>query len=138
LKAKANQLAQLNHEIESIFKGTFPQVTRVVDPLAQMQAKIKATGQGGTGVDFTAPRVRVIDILNALSERIPASLDVKVDRMVVGIDNVLLSGKTDTFNTVDAIKGRLAKANIFKNVTISSADLEKSGKRVRFKLKLDF
>ena len=138
LNAKAHQLAELNQAIESVFKSTFPQVTRVVDPLAQMQAKIKAIGQGGTGVDFTAPRVRVIDILNALSERIPASLDVKVDRMVVGIDNVLLSGKTDTFNTVDAIKGRLAKANIFKNVTISSADLEKSGKRVRFKLKLDF
>jgi general secretion pathway protein L len=138
LKAKANQLAELNQEIESVFKSTFPQVTRVVDPLAQMRSKIKAIGQGGTGVDFTAPRVRVIDILNALSRRIPASLDVKVEQMVVGIDNVLLSGNTDTFNTVDAIKGRLAKANIFKNVTISSADLEKSGKRVRFKLKLDF
>ena len=41
------------------------------------------------------------------------------------------------FNTVDDIKGRLESADIFKSVTISSADLEKSGKRVRFKLKLD-
>jgi general secretion pathway protein L len=63
---------------------------------------------------------------------------VNVNRMVVGIDNVVLSGNTDNFNTVDDIKGRLDEADIFTTVTISSADLEKSGKRVRFKLKLDF
>ena len=58
--------------------------------------------------------------------------------MVVGTDNLVLSGNTDTFNTVDEIKGGLEDAEVFKQVTISSADLEKSGKGVRFKLKLDF
>jgi Tfp pilus assembly protein PilN len=58
--------------------------------------------------------------------------------MVVGADNVVLSGNTDNFNTVDDIKGSLESDELFKGVTISSADLEKSGQRVRFKLKLDF
>jgi Tfp pilus assembly protein PilN len=103
-----------------------------------MQIKIKEAGDGSIGFNLTGARVRVIDILNALSQQIPSSADVKVNRMVAGTDNVVLSGDTDTFNTVDDIKGRLEEADLFKSVTISSADLEKSGNRVRFKLKLDF
>ena len=138
VNAKEHRLAELDREIETVFKSTFPEVTRVVNPLQQMQIKIKEAGTGSSGLDSTGARVRVIDILNALSQQIPSSADVKVNRMVVGTDNVVLSGDTDTFNTVDDIKGRLEKADIFNRVTISSADLEKSGKRVRFKLKLDF
>ncbi|BBO67446.1 hypothetical protein DSCA_13760 [Desulfosarcina alkanivorans] len=136
--AKKNQLAELDRQIETVFKSTFPAVTRVVNPLQQMQIKIKEAGDGAIGPELPGARVRVIDILDALSRQIPASTDVNVIRMVVGTDNVVLSGNTDTFNTVDDIKGRLDSDDIFTNVTISSADLEKSGKRVRFKLKLDF
>ncbi len=136
--AQQRRLAAMDRQIEMVFKSTFPEVTRVEAPLQQMQIKIKEAGDGSTGLDVTGARVRVIDILNALSQQIPSSVDVEVNRMVVGADNVVLSGDTDTFNTVDDIKGRLEKADIFKSVTISSADLEKSGSRVRFKLKLDF
>lgn len=139
VRAKSQQVADLDRQIETVFRNTFPQVTRVVNPLQQMQIEIKAAGGNSNGgFDLAGTHVRVIDILNTLSQRIPSSTDVQVSRMVVGIDNVLLSGDTDTFNTVDDIKGRLAKADVFKSVTISSADLENSGKRVRFKLKLDF
>jgi len=138
VSAKERRLAELDRQIETVFKSTFPEVTRVVNPLQQMQIKIKEAGDGSIGFDLTGARVRVIDILNALSQQIPSSADVKVNRMVVGADNVVLSGDTDTFNTVDDIKGRLEEADLFKSVTISSADLEKSGNRVRFKLKLDF
>ena len=138
VNAKQRRLAELDRQIEMVFKNTFPEVTRVVNPLQQMQIKIKEAGDGSTGFDLTDARVRVIDILNTLSLQIPSSADVKVNRMVVGADNVVLSGDTDTFNTVDDIKGRLEAADLFKSATISSADLEKSGNRVRFKLKLDF
>ena len=138
VKAKERRLAELDQQIERVFKSTFPEVTRVVNPLQQMQIKMKAVGSGSTGLDLAGSRVRVIDILNSLSQQIPENVDVKVNRMVVGTDNVVLSGNTATFNTVDDIKGRLEEAEIFKSVIISSADLEKSGQRVRFKLKLDF
>jgi type II secretion system protein L len=138
VRAKSRQLAELDRQIESVFTGTFPDVTRVDAPLQQMQVRIRETRQSSMGPELAGARVRVIDILNALSQNIPSSADVKMNRMVVGTDNVVLSGNTDNFNTVDDMKGGLENAEIFKSVTISSADLEKSGKRVRFKLKLDF
>ncbi|MFO7713377.1 type II secretion system protein GspL [Desulfosarcina sp.] len=138
VRAKERRLAEMDRQIEAVFKSTFPEVTRVVNPLQQMQIKIKEAGEGSTGFNLTSARVQVIDILNALSQQIPSAVDVEFNRMVVGADNVVLSGDTDTFNTVDDIKGQLEGAEIFKLVTISSADLEKSGQRVRFKMKLDF
>jgi general secretion pathway protein L len=138
LKRKQKTLDDLERRIESVFTDTFPDVTKIVDPLQQMQIKIRETGQESAQPVLDGARVRVIDILNALSLQIPKSVDVKINRMVVGVDNVVLSGNTDNFNTVDDIKSKVGEAKIFTNVTISSADLERSGKRVRFKLKVDF
>lgn len=136
--AKERRLAELDRQIEAVFKSTFPEVTRVQAPLQQMQIRIREAGEAGMGPELPGAKARVIDILNALSQNIPDTVDVAVNRMVVGTDNVVLSGNTDNFNTVDDIKGRLEGADIFEAVTISSADMEKSGQRVRFKLKLDF
>jgi hypothetical protein len=50
---------------------------------------------------------------------------------------MLLSGETDDFNSVDIIKNRLVSYQAFKNTKISSATTDKSGNRVRFKIKID-
>jgi general secretion pathway protein L len=138
VKRKAKELADLDQKIKAVFTDTFPDVTRIVDPLQQMQINLRETADKNVHPDLPGTHVRVIDILNTLSLQIPKSVDVKVNRMVVGTDNVLLSGNTNTFNTVDDIKSRLEESDLFTAVTISSADLERSGKRVRFKLKLDY
>ncbi|WP_319526037.1 type II secretion system protein GspL [uncultured Desulfosarcina sp.] len=135
---KQRQLAELDRRIEAVFKETFPEVTRVQAPLQQMQLKIKEAGENGVGSETIGSRVRVIDLLDTLSRRIPESVEIKISRLVVGADNAVLSGNTDTFNTVDEIKSGLEGAEIFKQVTISSADLDKSGQGVRFKLKMDY
>jgi hypothetical protein len=49
----------------------------------------------------------------------------------------VISGDTDTFNSVDGIKNGLEKSNLFKKVVISSANINKSDNRVRFKLKIN-
>jgi hypothetical protein len=47
-----------------------------------MQIKIKAAGSGDSGPELTGARVRVIDVLDALSQQIPSSIDVDISRMV--------------------------------------------------------
>lgn len=82
------------------------------------------------------PDHMILDILKDISQRISDSIDVEVSNMVVDPDTVRITGETDSFNTVDGLKNRLEPSNLFKNVTISSANLDKTGKRVRFELKL--
>jgi general secretion pathway protein L len=47
-----------------------------------------------------------------------------------------MKGETDTFNTVDILKRNLEPSDFFSEVTISSANLDRSGKRVQFEIKM--
>ncbi len=132
------KLARLNHQITDIFTSTFPEVKKIVDPVEQMRIKIREAKKdtlfpGGTGTQPLA-----IDILNTLSTRIPKDVDVILTRLVMGSESVVVSGDTDTFNSVDKIKSQLEQSGMFKKITISSANIDKSDKRVHFNLKLSF
>ena len=126
----------LDQKVAEVFKRTFPDVKRIVDPLQQMKVKVNeiknsAVSHPGINGDNT-----VLDLLRHISRRIPESLDVHVTRMVIDPETVRLTGKTDTFNTVDIIKNGLESSAYFSAVSISSANLDRSGRQVRFEIKL--
>ena len=134
---KSARLDALNSRINEIFTSTFPDVQRIVDPLQQMQAEIEETRRASLFSPGGENSVFMIDILNELSGRIPKEMDVQFSRMVIGGDeSIVITGDTDTFNTVDAMKGRLAEADIFKEVTIVSTTKDKDGTRIRFRVKI--
>jgi len=128
--------ASLDNQIKGLFSQTFPEVTNIVDPVLQMQTKIselknKSGASPGISIQGT-----FLDILNDISGRIPADLEIHVDRMVVDQDGVQIRGSTDTFNTVDSIKTGLESSEMYGDVIIASANLDKSGKGVRFEIKM--
>lgn len=130
------QIDSLDQRIHTIFKAAFPEITRIVDPLQQMRVKIREV-QGESLLGGEGERsVRSIDILNDISRLISSSVDVDLNQLVVGPDNVLLSGNTATFNMVDDIKSGLEKGELFSKVTITSATADRTGKRINFKIKI--
>ncbi|HIJ55903.1 MAG TPA: hypothetical protein HPQ03_07250 [Deltaproteobacteria bacterium] len=131
------RVAVLDRKMIQIFKETFPDVKRIVDPLHQMRIKIKEAKKDALYSGYGESSVRVIDLLNDISLLIPQSMDVDLTRIVTGPEIITISGDTDTFNTVNDIKTRLQNVEGFRNVEINSANLDKSGNRVRFKLKID-
>lgn len=132
-----SQEQELNQQIQSIFRETLPEVTRIVDPIQQLQVKIKETGQGATDQqDATLPALSVLRILTEISAGIPASLDVHLARFMVDDTGIRIKGSTDTFNTVDAIKKGLEQSTAFSAVEISSANLDPKNSRIRFEMKL--
>ncbi len=128
------RLGRLNASITEVFRSTFPEVKNIVDPLQQMRVKLREVDRRlPEGLSTRAP---VIAILDDISRRIPAGIEVVFSRMVIANDNVQISAETDTFNAVDEIKNRLAGSEMFSKVDITSANMDKTSKRVRFKLKL--
>ncbi len=132
-----NQINEINQRIAGIFQSTFPGTERIVDPLQQMQVKLKQIKEKNAYSANTGSNVLNIEILKDLSDLIPAQIDVVITRYVRGDDNVLLAGTTDTFNSVDEIKVRLEKSDIFNRITINSANMDKNINRVRFNIKAD-
>lgn len=133
------QVDQLDAQMEQVYKSTFPASRFSVPPpaLDQMKSKLKEVKKGGAGSEQSAANTRTIDVLLQISQSIPGNIDVILSRMTIGADEVTVSGETADFNTVDDIKSRLEKRNLFKQITIASANMDKSGKKVLFKLKID-
>jgi general secretion pathway protein L len=128
------QYTALDKNIEGIFRKTFPEAKRIVDPVQQMRVKIKEIQNSAhPGVKANQG---VLQILKDISQRVPKSTDMNVTRLVVDPETVRMSGDTDTFNAVDTIKNRLEPSAYFSAVTITSANLDRTGKRVQFEIKL--
>ncbi len=129
------KLAGLNNQITGIFKTTFPDVKNIVDPIQQMRVKLKEAQKSSIFSGETGNHVYAIDILKDISEFTPGDIDVNLTNLVVDMESVLIAGDTNRFNSVDDIKRGLEQSDLFNKVTISSANMDKSDNRVRFKLK---
>jgi general secretion pathway protein L len=127
----------LDQEITQVFTQTLPDVKRIVDPVHQLRVKIDEINKSALALPGIRAKRTVLDQLKDISLRVPESADVQITRMVFDPDGVRMQGETDTFNTVDTIKRGLETSAYFKAVTISSANLDRSGNRVRFEMKLE-
>jgi len=125
---------RVDARIRSIFKASFPEVKRIVDPVQQMRLKLESVKKQSAYPGENEIKTLRIDILNDISKLIPAQTDVDFTQVVIGPENVLISGDTDTFNSVNTIKSRLEQSDLFNKVTISSANIDKTDNRIRFNL----
>jgi general secretion pathway protein L len=127
----------LTAELNQMFLSAFPGTRMSAPALDMMKSKLKELKKGGTGSEKSVVQTRSIDVLLQLSKLIPDNVEVTLNRMTVGADEVTVTGETAAFTVVDAIKSHLEKSELFKKITIASANMDKSGKRVLFKLKID-
>jgi general secretion pathway protein L len=125
----------LLESMKAVYRETFPDAKKVVDPLAQMKIALQEALKSGKG-EMQGQDVPVVEILRELSARIPVSLDVRITRLTADHEMVRLTGRTDTFNTVNSIKDSLGPSGYFSSVTISSAVQDQSGKGVQFEMLL--
>jgi type II secretion system protein L len=124
----------LDQNIKAIYRKTFPEAKRIVDPVQQMRVKIKEMKNSAR--PGAKANQGILQVLRDISQRVPKSTDMNVMRLVVDPETVRMSGDTDTFNAVDTIKNRLEPSAYFSAVTITSANLDRTGKRVQFEIKL--
>ena len=77
-------------------------------------------------------------LLADVSSRIPATLALRVSRLSIDREAVLIKGTTDTFNSVETIKSLLSASPRYKSVQIVSAtaDKEKKTGAIRFEVQL--
>lgn len=128
----------LGEEMTAIFQQTFPGVTKVRDPFVEMQARVKSATGPASPPPLLQGNKRILGLLADISERIPATLAIRVNRLTVDREAMAIKGTTDTFNAVETMKSVLAASPRFKSVQIVSATADKDKKNggVRFELQL--
>ena len=127
----------LDRRRAEIYQSTFPGAKIVQDPYPEMNARIQDARKKSVFHKQTGPHIRRIDILNSISQRIPKEIEVDITRLVISPQNVLIAGNTSAFDSVEDIRGRLEQIDFFKKVSTSSSNMDRSGKEVRFVLKVE-
>jgi len=127
---------QYDREIKQLFRSSFPEVTTIVDPVQQMRVKITELEEQARLPLEAGRGIRSIDLLNTISRQITDKTDAEITRLVVGPDGIMVTGNTDSFNSVDEIKGQLEQSKLIDSVSTASANKQKRGNRIQFKLKI--
>jgi general secretion pathway protein L len=123
-------------QVVQVFNETLPEVTRVVNPVQQLQVRINEIRKTYSGRESGTGQT-VIALLTEISARIPTSYHVVVKRMVADSDVVRIKAVTKDFNTVDNVQKELEKSSYFQSVTISAANQSPKKEEVSFELKLE-
>lgn len=126
----------LEGEMTTLYKQTFPEATRIVDPLVQMQANVRDVQAPSIATPVFSGRKRALDILSEISAGVDESIKIQVSRLVIDQESVQIKGITDTFNNVNLIQGSLRKSPLFIDASIVSAAAEKKSGMIRFELRL--
>ncbi len=132
-----NRHDTLADSMEQVFTKSFPKVTRIVDPLMQMRAKLQEMQAPTVSMPLFTQEKRILAIVADISARIPAALTLHVSRLVIDQDSVKIKGTTDAFNNVNTIKKALAESDRYRDVSIVSAAKAKDKNVIRFEIKLE-
>ena len=127
---------QLTDQVIALYIETLPGATPGPEPVKEMQIKVnklKETSSVDSGHDLSLTAVK---LLADISGRIPANLQVTLERYLYDRKTIRIKGITDNFNTVDTMKKALEQSPFFSNVSIGSANIAPKEKGIRFELKL--
>ena len=133
----AARLGAVDEEIYNVYAQTLPDAPRVPDPKAQIQAEIDAAQRklqmlGGL---VAAGGVTAIDVLRTITNAVPDTIKMDTDEYVMDTDGVRMKVKTDSFESVDAIKQQLLNTHYFGDVQVKDVKTAADGK-VDFRLVL--
>jgi general secretion pathway protein L len=127
----------IQSQVNAVFKETFPDVQRIVDPVHQMKVKIREAKEALLFPAESVVQRATVDVLRDIGLRIPKTADVDPSSLVMDEQRIRLKGLTDTFNTVDEIKNGLEKSSYLKNVSIASAQLDSKTNQIRFEIVME-
>jgi len=128
----------IEDEISTAATAAFPDIGPIsARPADQMRSKLIEYKKSIADPAHTGNQMRIIDMLHQISTLIPKEDDVLLNRLVIGSNSITIAGETIDFNTVEDVKSRLQTSEYFKEVEITSSDRDKSGQKVRFRLKID-
>ncbi|RMF82003.1 MAG: hypothetical protein D6739_08725, partial [Nitrospirae bacterium] len=135
--AQERTYERLRQELTARFHQVVPEATRVVNPTAQLSARLSELEQEVSFFEsLTRPDGQPLHWLNLLSQLLPRDLDIEVKSFTLDGKDIRIQGTVKDFEAVERLKGILAAAPDFASVDVRDAKLSVDRQRVRFLLVL--
>ncbi len=108
------KVADVNKQMEEVFRVAFPDVSRIVNPLIQAKEHLK----NFQDVQKVMPKISVISIMSTISRVVPENVPFKVSQMSLRGNDLFLTCLTDTLENVEIISQIFKKADLFSSVKV--------------------
>ncbi len=136
-RAKKQSYVALRDEVRGVFKDTFPEVKLNGGERQQMRNRIlELQRESQALISLGASPVTAIDLIREVTERIPPGIEVDLDGFFFDAEKVRLSGRTDSFESVDRILKALEEFPLFETVSLSNARVNAKDNKVDFRLSI--
>jgi len=105
---------------------------RLAAPRAELEAAVAAAMRRAARLGADGGP---LDVLRELSARVPPTLRLDLDELAVERDGILLHGRCESFDAVDALRRALAASPLLAEVTADETRTTVDGRRVEFRLR---
>ncbi len=130
------QHTALSSEMERLFRESFPGIQPGPDPLMHMRSRLRTVDTSTVAAPIFTEEKRVIVLLTELSARIPQSIDVKLNRIIIDQQSMRINGTTDAFNNVNIMQRLLSNSDRYSEVTIISATKGRQDDDILFEIRM--
>ncbi|MFQ5543329.1 MAG: pilus assembly protein PilM [Nitrospiria bacterium] len=133
-RQKEARYQTVKETLRTTFKEMFPEIRNVVNEVEQTRSAIDKLGETEhfLGVTEKSPLL----VLKEITESIPTSVNIDVFDIVIDGGKVRIQAQTNSFDSVDKIRGGLLKAKHFEAVEVSDAKAMSDQSKVRFRIKM--
>ncbi len=130
---KQQQADNLQQQIVTLYKETFPQATTIVDVPLQMKSAIRQL-QEDVGI-IASGQPSSLHLLRTLSD-LPESLTVDIDEFTMERNEVRISGRTSTFEAVNRMAEIFRNSANFEKVEVAESKMDLAGKQVSYRMRM--
>jgi len=128
----AERDATLRAAIRSVAGAALPEAP-LAAPRAELEAAVAALDRGGAHRDAGG----ALALLREASARVPASIQLDLDELVVEPDVLRLAGRAASFDAVEALRRALAASPLLASVVAEEARATVDGRGVEFRLRAE-
>ncbi|MBF0526985.1 MAG: pilus assembly protein PilM [Deltaproteobacteria bacterium] len=136
LNDQQKQYNELKKQVDQVFKSTLPEVTGIVNPVAQMQTKINELKKGLPGLSSTSQEDSALEAFRQLTRVISSFEEVRVIDLVITPPEVTLTGEAKSFNQVNKIQEQLQGLKIFSQVKMEASKPTANRPIIEFRYKI--
>ncbi len=135
LRQLERENAEVQSRMERIFREALPEEPKIVKPLVQMRSHLEQLRRDYRAFSsITGEGPSPLQVLRQISVKPPPGLSLEVSALSVTGGVARLTGKTDSFKSLDRLKRALQEAPEFREVRIESADAGGGGQGLEFKM----
>ena len=137
LYLKKQKRTDIDSQIRKIFLEVIPGVTKIPNPLHQMNEKLNEKTRKSAYFSYLeegAPSP--LTVLYELSMKTPRGLKIDIRDMTIGEEGLRISGKADSYESLERLKRGLASSPYFVNIKDEGAHKDPSSESVDFNLSI--